>query len=150
MRLWLPAWGTSVLAFVAGSGLIRILPRFMTVYLILNVSKVPSFVKCLESLPNLHTLEITRVADYITTSLEKALKPVKLPQIKTLILPPAAHPLLEHCCNVEDVVCVIMSKTISSGEFLRSLASNRNSRVKRLAIPLFLWGNPSRKRFSAL
>ena len=105
-------------------------------------SIIPLFVKCLESLPNLHTLEM-KSAEGTTTPLHKALKGVKLPQIKTLILPPAAHPLLQHCWDVEEVVCVVRRDTAHSGEFLGSLASNRDSKVMRLTIPLVLWDNPS-------
>ena len=104
----------------------------------------PLFVKCLESLKNLHTLEMGPVGA-IAIRLKDALKGVKLPQIKTLILPPAAHPLLRHCRNVEDVVCVIERKFVHPDEFLKSLASNQDSKVKQLAIPLVLWENPSRK-----
>ena len=116
--------------------LIRVLYRFMTVCTIWGDSDPTKFVRCLESLPNLHTLEIGRANDTITTPLKNALRRVKLPQIKTLILPPTAHPLLQHCCNVEDAVCVAGRSPVSSDEFLRSLASNRDSEVKRLAIPL--------------
>ena len=102
------------------------------------------FVKFLESLPNLHTLEICG-DQFMTTSLKKSLKRVKLPQIKTLILPPNAHPILRHCRNVEDVVYMVRDRTWPSNEFLESLVSNQNSKIKRLAIPLILWPNPSRK-----
>ena len=80
----------------------------------------------------------------ITAPLEKALKRVKLPQIKTLIISPAAHPLLRHCHGVEDLICVEPTP-ITSDNILNSLASNRDSNVKRLAIPLVVWDNPSRK-----
>lgn len=103
------------------------------------------FVKCLEFLPNLHTLEIAWAGGHITIPLEDALKSVKLPQIRTLILPPTAHPLLRNCHNVEDVVCVVGDEVISSDEFLASLTSNRDSKVERLAIPLVSWDDPSRK-----
>ena len=93
-------------------------------------------------LPNLHTLEIQ--GDHRTTGLlEKALKRVKLPQIKTLILSPNAHPILRHCHNVEDVVYA--ARPWPRNGFLKSLGSNRGSKVKRLAIPLILWPNPSRE-----
>ena len=60
----------------------------------------PLFVKCLESLPNLHTLEMGSPAgNYNTTPLKSALKGVELPKIKTPILPFAAHPLLQRCHN---------------------------------------------------
>ena len=108
------------------------------------------FVECLKSLQNLHTLEIGWTGGSITTILKNALKGVKLPQIKTLIIPPAAHPLLRHCCDVEDVICVVKEEPRSPDGILRSLASKRGSKVKRLAIPLVAWPNPSRKRLSIL
>ena len=106
----------------------------------------PPFVKCLESFPNLHTLLIGAVDGTITTRLKKALKGVKFPQIKTLILPPAAHLLLKHCRNVEEVFCVCYKyETVPSDGFLIALTSNRKSKIKRLAIPLVLWPNLSCK-----
>ena len=79
--------------FALGSELIRTLSRFMTVNLPLDGSALRSFVKCLKSLPNLHTLEIKcSESNYPTTPLKKVLKGVQLPQIKTLILPLTAHP----------------------------------------------------------
>ena len=83
--------------------------------------------------------------DAAAASLSNALKRVKFPQVKALILPPAAHPLLRHCHNVEDVVCVVRERITSSDEFLRSLASIPDPKVKRLAIPLILCDNPSRE-----
>ena len=83
----------------------------------------------------------------IVGPLENTLKHVALPQIKTLIIPPAAHSLLRHCHGVEDVICMVgyaPTPTPSDG-ILSSLASNRDSKVKRLAIPLVSWANPSRK-----
>jgi len=109
------------------------------------------FVECLKSLPNLHTLEIGLVHERPRIILLKeALKGVKLPQIVTLILPPAAHPLLKCCPNVENVDWVIGDGYPTSDEFLGSLASIQDSKIKRLAIPLVLEGSvlegsPSRK-----
>ena len=60
------------------------------------------FIKCLESLQNLHTLGIERTTNFSPTSLEDALTGVTLPQIKTLVMPPIVHPLLQHCYDVED------------------------------------------------
>jgi len=117
----------------------------MSLFLMWDNTALPSFVRCLESLPNLHTLEIGRADDSITTPLKKALKRVKLPQIETLIVPPETYPLLRCCCDVEDVVCVTRDDTVFSDEFLGALASNRDSKVRRLAIPLVSWGDPYRK-----
>ena len=103
------------------------------------------FVKCLESLPNLHTLEMGWTDDSITAPLGKALKGVELPQIKALNIFPTAHPILQHCRNVEDVACVVKYQIVPPDGFLRSLTSNRDSKVKRLTIPLVLWDDAPRK-----
>ena len=133
-----------------GSALIHVLPRFMRVDLLWGGSSFLPFVRCLRSLPNLHTLEIGRVDDFNTTPLKNALKGIKLPQIKTLYISPASYPLLEHCREVEDVVCAVRDQNALPDGFLGSLASNRDSKVKRLAIPLVTWAKPSRKRFRTL
>ena len=108
-------------------------------------------VRCLSFLRNLHSLEIGS-SDYgpDTTLLEKALERIILPQMKTLIIPEPAHPLLKHCPNVEDVIWVITDKPITSDDFLESLTSNSNSKVERLTVPLILPGNPSRKQSSTV
>ena len=121
----------------------------MTVYLPWCGPAFISFVKCLQSLQNLHTLEVGWAEDFPSILLDDALKGVDLPQIKTLIIPPTAHPLLRHCRDVEDLVYAIRCDTAQSHEFLRSLPSKRSSKVKRLAIPLTLWLDPSRKLFNA-
>ena len=128
------------------------LRRIRTVHFSWNKSTFPPFIKCLESLLNLHTLEIGWVECSVTTSLRDALKGVKLPQIRTLILPPSAYPLLQHCRNVEDVVHIVRgeSETAVSDEFLRTLASKQGSNVRRLAIPLILWADLSCRRFITL
>ena len=138
--------------FAPGSELIRTLSRFMTVNLPLDGSALRSFVKCLKSLPNLHTLEIKcSESSCHTTPLKKALKGVQFPQIKTLILPLTAHPLLRHCCDVEDVVHAVEHGDISPDEFFGSLASMRDSKVERLTIPAASLDNQlSRKCLSIL
>ena len=117
-------------------GLTRSLCRFMTLSSLWNFPVFPLFVKCLESLPNLHTLAIGQPIGYITNSLKNALKRCKLPQIKALILPPGAYPLLNCCPNAEDVDCVVGDGTVSSKKLPGFLASIQVSKVKRLAIPL--------------
>jgi len=66
------------------------------------------FVECLATLPNLHTLEIVsmtegRIVQSLATALEK--KKPNLQQVRTLVLPPAAHWLLRYCPNVENLTC---------------------------------------------
>ena len=122
----------------------------MTVDLLLSESGFLPFVRCLQSLPNLHTLRIGRMYDVYTTPLNNALEGVNLPQIKTLNLPPAAHPLLQHCRHVEGLVCAVRDQDASPDGLLGSLTSDQDSQVKRLAIPLVAWDNPSRKWFNTL
>ena len=110
-----------------------------------NRSTLPKFVKCLESLPNLHTLEIGQADYHPMDSLKNALGRVELPQIKALILPPCAFPLLRSCRNVEDVVYVFIGWAMCLEEFFESLASNRDSKVKRLTIPMSSRNNLSSK-----
>ena len=123
--------------------------RFLTVSLGGSAYIFFPFVKCLQSLPNLHTLEVGRADDFPGAPLKSALKGVELPQIKTLIISPPAYPLLQRCREVEDVVCMVVFPSMSPERVLRSLASNRDSKVKRLAIPLTICAHPSRKRFRA-
>ena len=103
----------------------------MTVYLAWNESSIPLFVKCLGSLQNLHTLETGRTTDFSPTLLQDALTGVALPQIKTLVMPPIVHPLLQHCHDVEDVVCVVMDENPSYDRFLGSLALWELTRITR-------------------
>ena len=83
--------------------------------------------------------------DSDTAALKLALRGVKLPHIKTLTLAPTAHPLLEHCPDVEDIVCVARDRGVSPDKLLESLPPKQSSKVKRLAIPLDGYINPSCK-----
>ena len=129
--------------------LIFVLRRFMAFCFERDTTLFFSFVKCLESLPNLHILSIGCVYGPNTTSLAKALKGVNLPQIKALTLHPALYSLLEHCPNVEDIVCRTRGITNPFCDgFLRSLMSNQDSKLKRLSIPLALLPDAHRKQSS--
>ena len=125
------------------SGLICSLCRFMTLHSLWDTSKFPLLVECLESLPNLHTLAIGWSESHIMNSLENALKRCELPQIKALILPPNAHPLLKRCYNVEGVDCVVSDRSIPPNQLFGFLVSIRSSNIKRLAIPLVSCYNTS-------
>lgn len=115
----------------------------------LNGAHIPLFVGCLKALPNLYALEIAKFNSSATEKFRTALWGVDLPQIKILILPATAHPLLEHCQEVEDV-CVVASWNVPPDVFLGSLPFNWNSKVRRLAIPLTKCDNPSRKSLRSL
>jgi len=108
----------------------------MTLDTLWNETKFPLFVKCLESLPNLHTLAIGRTDSFTTDPLKNALKRRKFPQIKALILALTAYPLLKCCHNAEDIDCVVGDRPVHKEKLPEFLASIRGSKVKRLAIPL--------------
>ena len=109
--------------------------------LTLTIVNIPLFVKCLDALPYLHTLEVAKSGSRISDHLMGALSNVKLPKIKRLILHAPFYPLLRKCPEVEDVVCVVLRDGEQPGEFLESLPP----KVRRLAIPLTGWYRPSRK-----
>jgi len=108
----------------------------MALFSLWNTANSPLLVKCLESLPNLHTLVIGWTDSYTKNPLKNALKRRKFPQIKALILPPSAYPLLKCCHNAEDVDCVVGNRPVHSKNLPEFLASIPGSKVKRLAIPL--------------
>ncbi|KAF7378051.1 hypothetical protein MSAN_00229100 [Mycena sanguinolenta] len=66
---------------------------------------VSSFAKCLASLPNLDTLHILYLQSQWERNVTAAFKTVKLPAVKTIILPSHAHGILRACPNVRDVSC---------------------------------------------
>lgn len=65
-----------------------------------------TFIKRLAVLPNLHTLEVISMGIQYSRLLHKALEGIELPQIRTLFLPSAAHHLIRHCPNVDDLTCI--------------------------------------------
>ena len=67
---------------------------------------LPAFVNALEMLPNLHTLRICHAHSQMSTHLKGAFEGHVFPQIKTVVLPSAAHNILRSCPNVKDVTNV--------------------------------------------
>ncbi|KAF9644288.1 hypothetical protein BDM02DRAFT_998054 [Thelephora ganbajun] len=88
------------------------------------------FARCLAVLPNLHTLEVISMGTHYSEPLREALKGVKLPQIRTLILPSMAHYLLRHCPNVDDLTCTPFRP---DKEFVESLAIGQQ-KLRRFAV----------------
>ena len=79
---------------------------------------IKDFARCLSGLPNLHTLEITYMGSSHSRFLRAGLKST-LPQIRTASLPSAAHHILRHCPNIEDLTC---SPGGPNEDFFESLA----------------------------
>jgi len=94
------------------------------------------FVECLTTLPNLHTLEIASmrgggVARVFATALGERKTKLQLQQVRTLVLPPSAHPLLRYCPNVEDLTCCTMKPNRS---FVESLAAGGLDRIAKFSV----------------
>ena len=81
---------------------------------------IKDFARCLPALPNLRTLEISSIEH--PQLLCAGLKSTTLPQIRTVILPSAAHHILRHCPNIEDLTC---SPDGPGKEFFGSLAAGK-------------------------
>jgi hypothetical protein len=60
---------------------------------------IPIFVKCLENLPNIHTIQIYALVG------EQLFEGRPLPTVRTAILPDNAHQILRMCPEVRKVIC---------------------------------------------
>ena len=102
-----------------------------------NPPKTPGrFVKCLTTLPNLHTLEIVSMQgdekiQSFAIALERTGTQLQVREVRTLVLPPTAHQLLRHCPNVEDLTCCATEPDEDSVE---SLAACRSNRVAKFSV----------------
>jgi len=125
---------------VPGPGLTRVLPRYMTMCLPF-IRDSPAFVNCLGSLSNLHTLEIVskNIRWRESHHLEHTLRNTHRLH-EALIIPPAVRLLLKPCSNAEEVPASVIPN-----DFFGSLSTIRDSKIKRMAIPLISLGDSSRK-----
>ena len=66
---------------------------------------LPAFARCLDILPNLHTLQILHAHNQMTTHLKKVFEGRSFPSIQTVILPTHAHEIMRCCKQAQTVVC---------------------------------------------
>ena len=76
-----------------------ILPHYST------ATVLPVWVRAMEALPNLHTLQIVGTGHKMTTVLKNAFKGHFFRQIRTISLPSRAHHILRRCPEVRKVIC---------------------------------------------
>jgi len=105
---------------------------------------LPAFANCLQSLPNLHTLELRHVNQEMTMKIKKAFEGVTIPSIRTVVLPTVAHNILRSCPNVEDVICIVGD----SSQILGTIASKcpkveRISHTSSSSTALKRWSSPN-------
>ncbi|KAG8694030.1 hypothetical protein FRC08_008744 [Ceratobasidium sp. 394] len=66
---------------------------------------LPLFVRMLQSLPNIHTLQIPHIHYAMASALENAFRGSRFPSIRTVIMPNSAHEILRCCPGVESITC---------------------------------------------
>ncbi|KAF8646023.1 hypothetical protein AX16_007448 [Volvariella volvacea WC 439] len=66
---------------------------------------LPAFVRCLESLPNVHTLQIVHAHTQMTSHFKDHFEGHILSTIRTVVLPSHAHNVLRCCPEARKVVC---------------------------------------------
>ena len=92
--------------------LFMLLCRIISIQIILLYAGkfLPSVARCIQSLPNLHTLQISSVEGKLAT-INTAFYDQSLLQIQTAIITDKAHHILKHCLAVKNVICMGFSNT---------------------------------------
>ena len=67
---------------------------------------LPACVRAIETLPNLHTLQIIRTHDRMSNILKEVFDGHVFPQVRTIALPSHAHNILRCCPEVRKVICI--------------------------------------------
>ncbi|KDR72797.1 hypothetical protein GALMADRAFT_101124 [Galerina marginata CBS 339.88] len=102
---------------------------------------LPAFIRAIEALPSLTTLQILSAHHKMTTSLKKAFEGHVFPQVKTVVVPSYAHNILRSCPEVKRVICInhdasklvsAIAKECKKVEELEGFYGNESS-MKRLA-----------------
>ena len=86
-----------------------------------------AFARCIEILPNLHTLQILRAHTQMTTHLKKVFEGRSFPSIRTVVLPTHAHEILRCCKNARVVIC-----NHGDGSQLLTAMAQGNKKVEKL------------------
>jgi hypothetical protein len=101
------------------------------------------FAQCLQSLPNVHTLQIAGVIGQAATAIKTAFKNHRFLQIRTIILPAPAHHVFSSCPQVKDI-----TYTSYQENYIFNTISRRCKQVE--ALDIMAHGNNSieRERFT--
>jgi hypothetical protein len=88
---------------------------------------LPAFARCLDILPNLHTLQILRAHTQMTSHLKQAFEGRSFPSIRTVILPTHAHEVMRCCKEATTVIC-----NYGDGSQIATAIAKGNKKVERL------------------
>jgi ABC-type arginine transport system permease subunit len=69
-------------------------------------SVLSAYVRAIEALPNLHTLQVIHTHCKITTALKDSFAGRVFPKVQTVALPGHAHDILRSCPEVRKIICV--------------------------------------------
>lgn len=106
---------------------------------------LPAFVKCLENLPNLHTLQILRAHTAMTGILKTHFDGHRFPNVRSIIVPEHGHEILRCCPEVRKVICnagngskvvTAIAKCCRKVEVLEGIGADENV-VKRMLHPQY-------------
>lgn len=89
---------------------------------------LPVFLKCLENLPNLHTIKIVFAPLSMTTAIKNAFENASLPTIRTVVLPAYCHEILRACPEVRSVWCTEQD----GGKLVAALGKGKCTKVEEL------------------
>jgi hypothetical protein len=92
-----------------------------------------TFAQCLQSLPNVHTLQISGVIGQLATAIKTAFKGHRFLQIRTVIIPAIAHHILSSCPQVKDITCIGRPK-----EFFISTIAKKCKQVEALNMMVYI------------
>jgi hypothetical protein len=94
-----------------------------------NADKVlPVFLKCLENLPNLHTIKVVFAPLSMTTTIKSTFEKASLPTIRTVVVPAYCHEILRACPEVRSVWCM----EEDGGKLVAALGKGKCGKVEEL------------------
>ncbi|TEB20053.1 hypothetical protein FA13DRAFT_1820524 [Coprinellus micaceus] len=94
-----------------------------------NADKVlPTFLRCLENLPNLHTIKVVFAPLSMTTTIKNTFEKVSLPTIRTVVVPAYCHEILRACPEVRSVWCM----EEDGGKLVAALGKGKCGKVEEL------------------
>ena len=99
-RRWLHTLSTCLRPLRSLTFVIELVSRVFSVHVLSNAS---GLAKLLPLLPNLDTLEVLNGED-TGSSIEHSFKPIRLPQIRMLVIDAGIHYLMKSCTNVKRIV----------------------------------------------
>jgi hypothetical protein len=104
-----------------------------------------TFANCLQSLPNLHTLQIASVNGNLATAIKTAFNGRRFLKIHTITLPVIAHHILRSCPQVRNVACTHWVE-----KYFINTVAQKCKKVEALDVVVLLNDTVDRESFTKL